>query len=580
VFKSDDHQVEDNFMKKILQLLFLISLAFLASPLGAKEKSTVAVLPFAVHSEDNIDYVKQGISDMLSSRITVEGKISVISRDLVQEAIKGKAAKEFTIEDINTLGKKLNADYVVWGSITKIGKSLSIDGKLVDISSSKSTVGIFAQTQVLDEVIPKINDFAQRIVQQVTGSLPADFSSPAMEIPSPPTTAAVSVKQPQRNRESEIISGMKASRKGTFTSIINPDFIDAAQPLDRKGFWMSQKYPTEFRGMAIGDINGDKLQEVVAIDRNNVYIYQKKGNEFKEIKKIKGKPFDSYIAVDVADINQNGIAEIFVTSINRNLLDSFVLEWKDGKYLETAKDMRLYLRVIEPSVAAPQLLGQSFGVDSPFNTPIHEIIWDGKQYRAANRMKIPQGLSVYGLTLDDLGMGGGEKVITLDDYDYLRIYQQTEKPLSRLAVFGGSDEMLFKSDEVFGGSNIYIEDANKQSSDDEVKRTYINLRILTYDINKDGKKEIIVVKNLSSVGRVLKNVKVFTSSEVYNLEWDGLGLLENWKTRKINGYVADYQFKDIDNDGQNEIVLALVLSTGGSLRDRSVFVAYELAPQQ
>jgi len=195
-------------------------------------------------------------------------------------------------------------------------------------------------------------------------------------------------------------------------------------------------------------------------------------------------------------------------------------------------------------------------------------------------MKIPQGLSVYGLTLDDLGMGGGEKVITLDDYDYLRIYQQTEKPLSRLAVFGGSDEMLFKSDEVFGGSNIYIEDANKQSSDDEVKRTYINLRILTYDINKDGKKEIIVVKNLSSVGRVLKNVKVFTSSEVYNLEWDGLGLLENWKTRKINGYVADYQFKDIDNDGQNEIVLALVLSTGGSLRDRSVFVAYELAPQQ
>jgi hypothetical protein len=34
------------------------------------------------------------------------------------------------------------------------------------------------------------------------------------------------------------------------------------------------------------------------------------------------------------------------------------------------------------------------------------------------------------------------------------------------------------------------------------------------------------------------------------------GPSENWKTRKINGYVADYQFKDIDNDGQNEIVLA------------------------
>ena len=43
-----------------------------------------------------------------------------------------------------------------------------------------------------------------------------------------------------------------------------------------------------------------------------------------------------------------------------------------------------------------------------------------------------------------------------------------------------------------------------------------------------------------------------------------MGMVENWRTKKINGYVADYQFKDIDNDGENEVVLALVLSTGGS----------------
>ncbi len=42
-----------------------------------------------------------------------------------------------------------------------------------------------------------------------------------------------------------------------------------------------------------------------------------------------------------------------------------------------------------------------------------------------------------------------------------------------------------------------------------------------------------------------------------------MGMVENWRTKKISGYVADYQFKDIDNDGENEVVLALVLSTGG-----------------
>ncbi len=106
--------------------------------------------------------------------------------------------------------------------------------------------------------------------------------------------------------------------------------------------------------------------------------------------------------------------------------------------------------------------------------------------------------------------------------------------------------------------------------------TYINLRILTYDTNKDGKREIIIVKNISSAARMFQRVKLFTSAEVYNLEWDGMGMVENWRTKKISGYVADYQFKDIDNDGENEVVLALVLSVGGSIKGRSVIVAYTL----
>ena len=89
------------------------------------------------------------------------------------------------------------------------------------------------------------------------------------------------------------------------------------------------------------------------------------------------------------------------------------------------------------------------------------------------------------------------------------------------------------------------------------------------------------MKNLSSTARLLKQLKLFTASEIYNLEWDGLGMSENWRTKKINGYVADYAIKDVDNDGRHEIVLALVMSVGVSLRDRSVLVVYELdAPQQ
>ena len=150
--------------------------------------------------------------------------------------------------------------------------------------------------------------------------------------------------------------------------------------------------------------------------------------------------------------------------------------------------------------------------------------------------------------------------------------------MNQIFSFGfKNDDLIWRGDEEFGGSNNLIQSADKDTTSTEYeKRAYVNLRILTYDINKGGKKELIIVKNSSASGRLLKNAKMFTSSEIYNLEWDGLGMAENWRTKKINGYVADYVFKDIDNDGKPELVLALVLSVGSSIRDKSVIVVYKL----
>jgi TolB-like protein len=559
-----------NSFKWVAGLLFLI---VSVQPLWAKDRNTVAVLPFSIHSAENIDYVRQGIGDMLASRISVNEKIDVIGKDSVLAALQETAGRELALADAYALGKKLNADFVVWGSITKIGNSLSIDGKLVDIAASKTAVNIFAQCPTMDEVIPKINDFAQRIDTHILGGLPQ-----ASESSSVPKEIIVS-RQPssQATREAEIISGMRGGRKGTYTSSINPDFINAAQPLDRKTFWKSQQFTNEFRGMDIGDVNGDGLNETIMIDPHNVFIYQKKGNEFKLIQQIPGKSYDNYVSLDVADINANGIKEIIVSSYNGQQVDSFILEFRNGKFVTIASGLPFFMRVIDNASGIPLLLGQRRGLDKPFDPPIYEIVWQNGEYREGRKMRIPQGLSVYGLTLDKLGSGGADRIVTLNDYDYICIYEQTDKPLSKVAIIGGSDEFIWKSDDVFGGSNTIIESMKGSNVNSDDPYNYINLRILTYDTNKDGKREIIIVKNLSASGRTFQRVKLFTSAEVYDLEWDGMGMVENWRTKKINGYVADYQFKDIDNDGENEVVLALVLSVGGTIKDRSVIVAYKLS---
>jgi TolB-like protein/outer membrane protein assembly factor BamB len=564
-------------MKKLWGIFFCLSFLMLLTLSGsmAGEKKSVAVLPFTVHSAENIDYVRQGIWDMLASRISVSDKIDVASKDTVLEALKKQGGKEPALTDVYGLGKMLKMDYVVWGSITKIGNSFSVDGKMVDIAASKSSVGVFTQSQGMDDLIPKITDFAQRINAHILGTVPPAFSQAAAPVaPAPPPATA------QTSRESQIISGMKAGRKGTYTALINPDLITGTGPMDRKTFWMSEKRPTEYRGMDIGDVNGDGLNETVLIDTNTVYIYQKKGDAFALLQTIKGSKADNYISLDVADINQNGIKQIFVTNLRKDTVDAFVLEYRDKKFVKIATGLRWFLRVINTSTGTPMLLGQGKGIEQPFDADIYELIWSGGRYQQGKKQRIPRGLSIYGLTIDSLSEGGTDKIIALNQDDYLCIYEPTEKPLWQLQTLGGNDNLLWKSDETFGGSNIYVENLERSGVEDYQKNTFINSRILTYDLNRDGKREIVIVKNLSSSARLFQNVKLFTGAEVYNLSWDGLGLLENWRTRKINGYVADYQFKDIDNDGENEIVLALVLSTGPSVTGRSVVVAYKMRTQE
>ena len=165
----------------------MVILLLATGSLWAKDKYTVTVLPFTLNSSENIDYIKQGIEEMLSSRISVPDKINVTNKNVVLEELKKSKIKSITATDVYNLGKKLNSDYVVWGSITKIGNSISIDGKLVDIVTSKSDIGIFAQSQSLDEVIPKINDFSQNIVQHILGTAPQS-RAPSVAAPVPAVT--------------------------------------------------------------------------------------------------------------------------------------------------------------------------------------------------------------------------------------------------------------------------------------------------------------------------------------------------------------------------------------------------------
>jgi hypothetical protein len=71
--------------------------------------------------------------------------------------------------------------------------------------------------------------------------------------------------------------------------------------------------------------------------------------------------------------------------------------------------------------------------------------------------------------------------------------------------------------------------------------------------------EVIINKNSTSGTRLFDRVRNFDRGEVYGLAWDENTFATNWKTREISGYISDFQVKDADNDGEEELVLAVVV---------------------
>jgi TolB-like protein len=534
----------------------------------------VAILPFAMHTGENLDYLNEGVVDMLATRISVGTPIRVAEKSLVSKAVKEKLGASYTEEGVRSVGRDLEVDFVAFGSFTKIADNVSIDMKIMDVRGEEPPVAVFAQSLGMDSVIPSVGGLAQNLQNAILGKpiVPLTFAvgQPPPPPPSlPPPQAAVStpttVQLPQREPEGPtspyiVVKKPEERQPGI---IRTPEEVKKSQV-----FWQSQFFDTEFRGMDVGDVDGDGDNEVVVLDRHIIMVFKVVEGELEEEGRIAGEAYEDYLALDVADINGNGTPEIFVTSMRGEYLDSFVVERSGGRYARMDQKLPFFLAVTDVAGEDPKLLAQSLGVKTAFGSGVTELTWDGSSYVAKADLKLPEEVNVYGLTLADVEPNGQKDIVYLDSGDYLKVIS-----------FAG--ETIWKSDERFGGSDKFFEKdfEGVQDSETDVRKEkiYLSHRVLTADLDQDGKTEFIVGRNMSATGRFLKELKFYNKSEIYNLTWSGISLEENWRTKKIDGYLIDYQVKDADNDGEDELVVAVLLKYDiMEIKVKSVILIYEL----
>ncbi|NIS75322.1 MAG: hypothetical protein GTO08_08585, partial [Deltaproteobacteria bacterium] len=191
--------------------------------------------------------------------------------------------------------------------------------------------------------------------------------------------------------------------------------------------------------IAMGDVDGDKEQELVVSDGNTIQIYTST-TEPRGLGQFKDDPNRHHLHVDVMDVNRNGRAEIFVTSLvnvalsadipdsemqrkktNARVVSSVFEYDQSAGYRKIQDNIPYAMRIIDGT-----LLLQKFTRNKTFTGPVVKGGWNDGRYLPGDAIQLPEGLNIYGFTYVDWENSGEKHILSFDDSGQLALFSGTE----------------------------------------------------------------------------------------------------------------------------------------------------------
>jgi outer membrane protein insertion porin family len=131
----------------LARLFFVLFLCILLGPgkASGQEVMRVGILPLRLYALD-----REGMKDwparvagVLSAEMKKDEQIVVVEEEKIRQALEETGQAEVDESLAREIGKKVDADYMVMGSITRINGSVSLDIRILDVFQKEATASTF-----------------------------------------------------------------------------------------------------------------------------------------------------------------------------------------------------------------------------------------------------------------------------------------------------------------------------------------------------------------------------------------------------------------------------------------------------
>ena len=502
----------------LISTLMMVSMAVISAgapscAFATPQPKKILILPFYVAPGDN-EKELQEFSDHADKRIrSVIGlmKEGYVGESLkaTEEALGGKRAPE-NDQEARSMAAKIQTDLVVYGSLSYDDSQFHMRGVMWDLATGREIVSTSINVGNIHGLPGILQLFIASIGKRLQGAPPLPLYRAEPDQPQPLVALPRSV-----------------------------------------GPWRSPEINAELWAVGVGDLDGDRRNEVVFLEQTGLTIGRFEAGSLKTLTQFSQTPA-RYISAEVEDLEGDGISKLIVCYLTPDGLESAIMQYKNRKFEVIQKFPNIILGcVTEFPGERKVLLGQRTDAEDMFDGEMQRYQIRNGEAAPSGTASMPPGTLLLSFAA---GLFGKSK-------EFLRVVLNQDQ---RLMVFDRQNRLVAQVPDRLYGLERRVRIPAKNGHRDIV----FPGRICIADTDGDGENELLLIKQGSGGGHIQA------------LVWDGGHFVEKWKTVMSPGVISDFMIGDLKNEQTRSLVMILLkphpfLAFTGP---RSIVFAYDLNP--